>query len=61
MPIPNGEVIDAFGLVGPGLRVECGSRGPLQYVIGHHLDVVILNVGSVPDTLEVSAQYYYVV
>ena len=61
MRIPDGEVIDECGLDGSGLGVERGSRGSLQSVKGHRADVVILNVGSVPVTLEVSAQYDYVV
>ena len=61
MLIRDGEVIDAYDLVGPGLGVERGSRGFLQSVIGHHADVVILDVGYAPITLDVSAQYYYTV
>jgi len=61
MRIPDGEVIDECGLVGSGLGVERGSRGSLQSVKGHHADFFIVNVGSVPVTIEVFAQYDYVV
>jgi len=49
-------VINARGLIRPGVRDECRGRGPLPPAVGHVSDVGIFCVGVSLVGLEVSPQ-----